>query len=79
MAGREGLVDTAVKTSRSGYLQRILVKNLESLITEYDSTVRDISDKTIVQFKYGEDGLDPAKTNLVKSLDFILENFETLN
>jgi DNA-directed RNA polymerase I subunit RPA1 len=31
MAGREGLVDTAVKTSRSGYLQRCLVKHLEEL------------------------------------------------
>ncbi len=79
MAGREGLVDTAVKTSRSGYLQRILVKNLESLVCEYDSSVRDVSDKTIVQFKYGEDGLDPTKINLIKSLDFILNNFETLN
>ena len=48
MAGREGLVDTAVKTSRSGYLQRILVKNLESLVVEYDNTVRDADDKSLV-------------------------------
>ena len=41
MAGREGLVDTAVKTSRSGYLQRCLVKHLESLTVNYDYTVRD--------------------------------------
>jgi DNA-directed RNA polymerase I subunit RPA1 len=40
MAGREGLVDTTVKTSRSGYLQRCLVKNLEPLRTHYDATVR---------------------------------------
>jgi hypothetical protein len=44
MAGREGLVDTAVKTSRSGYLQRCLVKNLEALKVAYDNTVRDSSD-----------------------------------
>ena len=44
MAGREGLVDTAVKTSRSGYLQRCLVKNLEALQVAYDNTVRDSSD-----------------------------------
>lgn len=48
MAGREGLVDTAVKTSRSGYLQRILVKNLESLMTSYDSTVRDVDDGSLI-------------------------------
>lgn len=40
MAGREGLVDTAVKTSRSGYLQRCLMKHLESLSVQYDFTVR---------------------------------------
>ena len=44
MAGRDGLVDTTVKTSRSGYLQRCLVKNLESLRVHYDSTVRDDAD-----------------------------------
>ena len=44
MAGREGLVDTTVKTSRSGYLQRCLVKNLESLRVHYDGTVRDNCD-----------------------------------
>lgn len=44
MAGREGLVDTTVKTSRSGYLQRCLVKNLESLRVHYDGTVRDCCD-----------------------------------
>jgi len=44
MAGREGLVDTTVKTSRSGYLQRCLVKNLEPLRCHYDGTVRDDTD-----------------------------------
>ncbi len=47
MAGREGLIDTAVKTSRSGYLQRCLVKHLESLVLHYDYTVRD-SDMSIL-------------------------------
>ena len=60
MAGREGLIDTAVKTSRSGYLQRCLMKHLESLKIEYDMTVRD-SDGSIVQFLYGEDALNPCK------------------
>ena len=58
MAGREGLVDTAAKTSRSGYLQRCLVKHLEELRVNYDLTVRD-SSGAVVQFLYGEDGLDP--------------------
>jgi len=60
MAGREGLVDTAVKTSRSGYLQRCLVKHLEELKVGYDMTVRD-SASNVVQFNYGEDGLDPTQ------------------
>jgi DNA-directed RNA polymerase I subunit RPA1 len=60
MAGREGLVDTAVKTSRSGYLQRCLVKHLEELKVSYDHTVRD-GEGGVVQFLYGEDGVDPTK------------------
>lgn len=56
------LVDTAVKTSRSGYLQRCLIKNLECLRVHYDYTVRD-SDGSIIQFRYGEDGVDVMKTN----------------
>ena len=50
MAGREGLVDTAVKTSRSGYLQRCIVKHLEGLTVNYDLTVRD-ADGSIVQVR----------------------------
>jgi DNA-directed RNA polymerase I subunit RPA1 len=48
MAGREGLIDTAVKTSRSGYLQRCLIKHLEGLTVGYDMTVRD-SDRSVIQ------------------------------
>ena len=48
MAGREGLVDTTVKTSRSGYLQRCLIKNLEALRTHYDSSVRDDCDGCVL-------------------------------
>ncbi|KAF2927534.1 DNA-directed RNA polymerase I subunit 1 [Oryza sativa Japonica Group] len=64
MAGREGLVDTAVKTSRSGYLQRCLIKSLESLKVSYDHTVRDV-DGSIIQFCYGEDGVDVLKTSFL--------------
>ncbi|XP_051169994.1 DNA-directed RNA polymerase III subunit RPC1 [Leptopilina boulardi] len=59
MGGREGLVDTAVKTAETGYMQRRLVKSLEDLCLQYDLTVRN-SVGDIVQFKYGADGLDPT-------------------
>ncbi|XP_062605530.1 DNA-directed RNA polymerase III subunit RPC1-like, partial [Saccostrea cucullata] len=59
MAGREGLVDTAVKTAETGYMQRRLVKSLEDLCSHYDLTVRS-STNDIVQFVYGGDSLDPA-------------------
>lgn len=58
------LVDTAVKTSRSGYLQRCIVKNLESLKVSYDHTVRD-ADGSIIQFQYGEDGVDVHQTSFL--------------
>ncbi len=73
MAGREGLVDTAVKTSRSGYLQRCLVKNLEALRIGYDGTVRDC-DGGVVQFHYGEDGLDVTKTSYSRQFGFLAAN-----
>ena len=69
MAGREGLIDTAVKTSRSGYLQRCLVKHLEELKVNYDSTVRD-SDGNVIQFVYGEDGLDPVGASMLSGINF---------
>jgi DNA-directed RNA polymerase subunit A' len=61
MGGREGLVDTAVRTSRSGYMQRRLINALEDLKVESDGTVRNTAG-TIVQFTYGEDGVDPARS-----------------
>ncbi|KAG5938822.1 hypothetical protein E4U53_007934 [Claviceps sorghi] len=73
MAGREGLIDTAVKTSRSGYLQRCVIKGLEGLRVTYDTTVRD-ADGSIVQFLYGEDGLDTTKQTYLKDFKFVLQN-----
>lgn len=61
MGGRESLVDTAVRTQQSGYLQRRLIHALETLKVEYDGTVRDPYGN-IVEFKYGDDGIDPSKT-----------------
>jgi len=60
MGGRIGLIDTAVKTSQTGYIQRRLIKGLEDLKTEYDMTIRDNKHK-IVQFYYGDDGFDSTK------------------
>ncbi|KAI6894964.1 RNA polymerase II largest subunit, partial [Hortaea werneckii] len=57
MGGREGLIDTAVKTAETGYIQRRLVKALEEVMVKYDGTVRN-SLGDILQFIYGEDGLD---------------------
>ncbi|XP_065855362.1 DNA-directed RNA polymerase I subunit 1 [Euphorbia lathyris] len=73
MAGREGLVDTAVKTSRSGYLQRCLIKNLECLKIGYDHTVRD-SDGSVVQFYYGEDGVDVHQTSFISKFEELALN-----
>ena len=59
MGGREGLVDTAVKTAETGYIQRRLMKALEDLTVIYDGSVRN-SEQNLVQFRYGDDGLDPV-------------------
>ncbi|CAH8362128.1 unnamed protein product [Eruca vesicaria subsp. sativa] len=77
MAGREGLVDTAVKTSRSGYLQRCLMKNLESLKVNYDCTVRD-SDGSIIQFQYGEDGVDVHRSSFIEKFNEMTVNQEMI-
>ena len=61
-AGRDGLIDTATKTSDSGYLQRKMIHNLEDIIVEYDGTVRTLYGD-VVQFLYGEDGIDVAKSD----------------
>ncbi|MEM2572750.1 MAG: DNA-directed RNA polymerase subunit A', partial [Archaeoglobaceae archaeon] len=67
--GREGLVDTAVRTSQSGYLQRRMINALQDLKVEYDGTVREQTSGVIVQFKYGEDGVDPMKSFRGKAVD----------
>lgn len=64
MSGREGLIDTAVKTAETGYTQRQLIKAMEDLLTQNDGTVRDATGK-IVQFRYGEDGTSNTKLETV--------------
>ena len=60
MGGRVGLIDTAVKTSQTGYIQRRIIKGCEDLKAEYDMTVRNNKGK-IVQYSYGDDNFDPCK------------------
>jgi len=63
ITGRDGLMDTALRTPKSGYLYRRLVSALQDLKAEYDGTVRDASEN-VIQFMYGEDGLDVARLHL---------------
>lgn len=56
MGGREGLIDTAVKTAETGYISRRLIKAMEDIMAQYDGTVRS-SRGEIFQFLYGEDGM----------------------
>ena len=60
MGGREGLIDTAVKTAETGYIQRRLVKSMEDLMVKYDGTIRN-SLGEVLQFLYGEDGMDATQ------------------
>jgi DNA-directed RNA polymerase II subunit RPB1 len=83
MAGREGLIDTAVKTAETGYIQRRLVKALEDVMVKYDGTVRN-SLGDIVEFIYGEDGLDAVhiekqKVDIVNISDKKFENMFRLD
>jgi DNA-directed RNA polymerase subunit A' len=68
MGGREGLVDTAVRTSRSGYMQRRLINALEDLKVADDRSVRNTAG-TIIQFLYGEDGVDPSRSSRGRAVD----------
>jgi len=68
MGGREGLVDTAVRTSRSGYMQRRLVNALENIKLTEDGSVRATTGE-VIQITYGEDGIDPMRSTRGKSVD----------
>lgn len=80
MAGREGLLDTAVKTAETGYMQRRLVKALEDLVSHYDGSVRN-SCGDVIQFTYGDDCLDPTNMedgSQLINLDRLLEHVSAL-
>ena len=71
------LIDTAVKTANSGYIQRCVIKMMESLHVAYDYTVRE-SDGSIIQFMYGDDGIDVMKSAFLDNVDFWAQNYEAL-
>ncbi|KAK7006062.1 hypothetical protein SK128_003660 [Halocaridina rubra] len=80
IVGRDSLQHTAVKTSDSGYVQRCLIKHLEGVRVDYDMTVRN-SDGMVLQFRYGEDGLDVTKVPFMSSLqalDALVTNYSRL-
>jgi len=62
MTGRDSLMDTALRTPKSGYLYRRLSSALQDLKVEYDGTVRS-GDNTIIQFTYGDDMIDVSKSD----------------
>ena len=76
MGGRVGLIDTAVKTSQTGYIQRRLIKSLEDLMVNYDMTVRNNKNK-IIQYVYGDDNFDPVHVE-TQTLPFITQNIEDI-
>ena len=65
MTGREGITDTALKTASSGYIQRRMIKIAEDIQVRYDNTVRN-GTNSIIQFVYGENGLDPTQSVILK-------------
>jgi DNA-directed RNA polymerase subunit A' len=76
MTGRDSLMDTALRTPKSGYLYRRLSNAMQDLKVEYDQTVRDVSNR-IIQFKYGEDGIDVSKSkNGVIDVKRIIEEIQ---
>mmetsp|Transcript_61805 Transcript_61805/g.85150 ORF Transcript_61805/g.85150 Transcript_61805/m.85150 type:complete len:93 (-) Transcript_61805:2619-2897(-) len=77
MGGREGLIDTAVKTAETGYIQRRLIKALEDVMVKYDGSVR-TSKNVILQYLYGEDGMAGEHIELVP-LDLIKLDNRKLN
>ena len=67
MGGREGLIDTAIKTAVTGYISRKLIKGMEDIHIEYDGTVRN-ANNTIIQYCYGDNGVNQTVQTEIKLL-----------
>jgi DNA-directed RNA polymerase II subunit RPB1 len=75
MAGREGLIYTAIKTADTGYLQRRLIKALEDITVKYDGTVRNANDR-VIQVVYGDNGIN-TESQIEQKLELIsLDNVQ---
>lgn len=77
VGGREGVCDTAVKTADSGYVERKLLKVMESVCYRYDNSVRNDSNE-IISFRYGDDGIDPHKSESHEFTDFSISDMDFL-
>uniref|UniRef100_A0A6C0ACJ0 DNA-directed RNA polymerase n=1 Tax=viral metagenome TaxID=1070528 RepID=A0A6C0ACJ0_9ZZZZ len=77
MGSREGLIDTAIRTAESGYIQRKLIKTMEDISVKYDGTVRNSND-TIIQFTYGDCGIDTTRQykHTLKSMEYSDDEFD---
>jgi len=73
MTGREGLIDTAIKTADSGYINRRLIKCMEDVAVHYDGTIRN-GNNVIVQYVYGDSHLDQVKQKRIKLDTFRMNN-----
>lgn len=76
MAGREGLINTAIKTASTGYIQRKLIKFMEDLKVEYDGTVRNANDK-MIQCVYGDNGIN-TENQIDQKIQLMRANNETV-
>ena len=77
MGGREGTIDTAVKTSDTGYMQRRLMKALEDLTVQYNNTVT-LSNGEIIQFLYGGDGIDSMNIDTDEKIIYLPRFWELI-
>ncbi|MBS3076222.1 DNA-directed RNA polymerase subunit A' [Candidatus Pacearchaeota archaeon] len=68
ITGRDSLMDTALRTPKSGYLYRRLANALQDIRVEYDGTIRD-SNNNVIQYEFGGDGLDVTRLHLNKKVD----------
>ena len=75
MGGRTGLIDTAIKTAETGYIQRRLIKAMEDLCVKYGGTLRNAANN-IVQFTYGDDSIDPSRLEKLKLPILSMNNVE---
>lgn len=78
MAGREGIIDTSIRTADAGYISRKLMKAMEDIMISYDNTVRNANNQ-VIQLIYGGDGIDPTFIEKQRIESLFMNNQEILN